>query len=172
MSNFFLDCAVSLSGGNRQSSVKPVSSNRSCHCYYSTAIECDNKTLLPMDVHIYSPMNGSTVVPPTRLALPSKRRQYPTIDTAGSSSAGEPLRDGSWPPSLPVPSVRPGHDNAEGKSSKTLDNASVEHPPARKDTGNGGSAEERGGPLRKWERGGRSGSENGPGKGWVKEGMT
>ncbi|KAF8506207.1 hypothetical protein JB92DRAFT_3122297 [Gautieria morchelliformis] len=61
MSNFFLDCNLSLTGGNRQSSVAPASGNRTWHCYYSTAIECNDKTLLPVDVRVYSPMNDSAL---------------------------------------------------------------------------------------------------------------
>ncbi|KAF8500080.1 hypothetical protein JB92DRAFT_2742745 [Gautieria morchelliformis] len=54
MSNFFLDCTISLSGGNCESSVVPASGNWTWHCYYSTAIEC---TILPVNISIYSLMN-------------------------------------------------------------------------------------------------------------------
>ncbi|KAF8496088.1 hypothetical protein JB92DRAFT_2747165 [Gautieria morchelliformis] len=57
MSNFFLECTVCLSGGNRQSSVAPASGNRTWHCYYNSAIKCNDRTLLPVDIRIYSPMN-------------------------------------------------------------------------------------------------------------------
>ncbi|KAF8500645.1 hypothetical protein JB92DRAFT_2621047, partial [Gautieria morchelliformis] len=52
---------LSLTGGNRQSSVTPASGNCTWHCYYSTAIECNDKTLLPVDVRVYSPMNDSAL---------------------------------------------------------------------------------------------------------------
>ncbi|KAF8528633.1 hypothetical protein JB92DRAFT_2697387 [Gautieria morchelliformis] len=61
MSNFFLDCTVSLSVGYPQISVTPASGNQTWHCYYSTAIEWDDKTLLPVNVRIYSPMNNTTL---------------------------------------------------------------------------------------------------------------